>query len=136
MIWQFSTPPAVKLKLVAILSTSWGFPSIHVAVPFSSVSQVLFIISGSKPPYLHREVSLESLYQIRRGTYPQSKKNGYFLHPSCQTGGHIVHVKGIMTSLLQKPPWYRQLQLLYLLILTAISISPGFQIKIAAAKES
>ena len=35
---------------------SWGFPLIHVAVPFSSVSQVLFIILGFKPPYLHRGV--------------------------------------------------------------------------------
>ena len=50
---QFCTPPSVKL--VAILSISWEFPLIHVAVPFSSVSQVLFIIIlESKPPYLCR----------------------------------------------------------------------------------
>ena len=39
--WQFSTPPAVKPKLVAIFSMSWEFPLIHVVVPFSLVSQVL-----------------------------------------------------------------------------------------------
>ena len=37
-------------------------------MPFSSLSQVLLIILGSKPQYLHREVAYESLYQIWRGT--------------------------------------------------------------------
>ena len=48
--------PALKVKLAAILATLWGFPSIYVAVPFSSVLQVLFIILESKPPYLCRGV--------------------------------------------------------------------------------
>ena len=53
---------------------TWGYPSIHVVVPFSSVMQELCTILGSKPPYLCREVSLESLYQICRATEPQSQK--------------------------------------------------------------
>ena len=40
----FLQPLAVKLRLAVIFSMSWGFPSIHVADPFSSVLQVLFII--------------------------------------------------------------------------------------------
>ena len=70
---------------------SFGLPSIHVVVPFSSVLQVSFIILGYQPPYLHAE---ESLYQIWRGMDPHRAKNGNFYIPSCQTkvGGHIVYV--------------------------------------------
>ena len=53
----FYTSPAIKLKLGPILPMSWGFLLIYVVVPFSSVLQVLFIILGSKPPYLHTKVS-------------------------------------------------------------------------------
>ena len=61
--------------------TSWGFPSIHVAVPFSAVLQVLFIILESKPPSLHGEVSYKSLYQIKRGTDLQEPKTAIFYTP-------------------------------------------------------
>ena len=93
----FSTPPAVKLKLVTILSTLWGLPLIHVVVPFCSVLQVLFIILGSKPPYLHRMLSWELLYKIWRGTNPPEPKSSDFYTPSCQTevSGHIGYVKEI-----------------------------------------
>ena len=86
--------PTFKLKLVAILSMPWGFPLIHVAVPLSSVSQVLFIILGSKLPYLHREVSSESFNKIWRGNDPPELKNGVFYIPSCPTegGSHIVMI--------------------------------------------
>ena len=62
----------------------WVQP-VYVAVPVSSVLHILFIILASKPPNLCREVSHESLYQIQRGTDPQSQKTAIFYTPSCQT---------------------------------------------------
>ena len=61
---------------------SWGFPSIHAVVLFSSVLQVLFIILGSKPPYIHREVSQESLYKIWKGTNPTRSQKMSILYTS------------------------------------------------------
>ena len=64
----------------------------------------VFIILGSKPPYLCTEVSKESLYQIWRETDPPSQKMAFFYTQTCQTGSHIVYVKRmLMTSLLGKP---------------------------------
>ena len=69
--------------------TSWEFPLIHVyeEVPFSSVSQVLFIILGSKPPYHHRRGVLGiTISNLKRNKPPRAKNSniGY-------TGGYIVH---------------------------------------------
>ena len=46
----------------------------------SSITSI-FIILGSKAPYLCREVSQESHDQIWREPTPPKPKNGPFLHP-------------------------------------------------------
>ena len=71
---------------------SWGFPFKHVVLSFSSVSQVSFIILGSKPPYLCR-VSQESPYQIGGELTSPREKKAIFYTPRFQTevGGHIVY---------------------------------------------
>ena len=70
-----------------LIMMSGRFPSIQQVVPFFSVSQVLFIILESKPSYLHREVSWESLYQIWGEVTPLGPKNGNFLHPQLSSWG-------------------------------------------------
>ena len=100
---------------------SWGFPLIHVAVPFSSVLQVLFIILGSKPPYLCREESGITIKFWGELTTWSWKMPIFYTLSICKTevGNHIVYVKGMpITSLLWKTPWYRQLWLLSSLIWT------------------
>ena len=85
---------------------SWGFPLIHIVVPFSSILQVLFIILGSKTLYHHREVSRNHYIKSGEQTPLEPNNNGNFLHPNYQTevGGHIAYVKGIpMTSLSGRP---------------------------------
>ena len=84
-------------------------------MPFSSVLQVLFIILESKPPYLHREVTEESLYQIWRGTQPPLElKNEKFSTPPTvkldfNPGSHIFYIKGVPMMPLLESSWYRQL---------------------------
>ena len=65
---------------------------------------VLFIILGSKPPYLCREVSHESLYQICRATSPQLKwQFSSCIFKNFNPSSHIVYVNGIpVTTLLGK----------------------------------
>ena len=70
---------------------SWGFPSIHVAVAFSSVLQVLFIMLGYKRPYIHR---CPRKHHITFGGKPDPQAKIWKLSTSssCQTevGGHIA----------------------------------------------
>ena len=84
--------------------TSWGFPS-YVAVPFSLVSQVLFIILGFKPPYLCRRCLRNHYIKFGEKLTPPEAKKWFSTPPSCQTevGEHIVYVKGIpVMPLLEK----------------------------------
>ena len=130
--------PGIHIVYVNVIPiASWQFPSIHVAVPFSSVSQVLFIILGSKPPSFHREVSWESLYQIWRGTDLTEPKSCNLLHPSA---GKLKLV--VTLSMSRESPWHHYwestlVQAFMTFILTnidsAISISLWFRLKIAAA---
>ena len=100
-----------------------------------SITSIIYYF-GIQTPYLHRDVSWESLYQIWRGTDPSEPKNGDFLYPQltnwswqpyclCQGDPHDI--------IIGKTSCYRLFDF-YTVQYQLCNISPWFQLKIAMAK--